>query len=371
MKVLFIFSLFLITVSFCVANSRLGVDPKRLYEYVDLNNNTVREWMTVNQILETVAECGKADQSRAQSHGGFFDVTDQQQVIRAPVYEFDYPTEMRNKQRVAAFAEKINIENVKKTIEDLSNYFTRYYTTDTGVQAAQYIYNKFVSYSNVNSRCTVRYYPHSWAQPSLIGRVAGKSSELVILGAHEDSIRSGSTPTLQAPGADDDASGTATVLETYRVMCSDPNYFPDYTLEFQTFSAEEVGLRGSQAIATDYANRGLKVVGMLQMDMTAYKNGNAAIITDYTNKKLTDFLIECAAAYTKGPWDRSTCGYACSDHASYDRVGYPAAFPFEATMSRSNSNIHTIRDTMNILNWPHAEEFVKLALGFMTELGTK
>jgi len=385
MKVLFIFSLFLLTVSFCVANSRLGVTPKRLYEYVDLNNRTVREWMTLDQILAIVAECGKADQSRAQAHGGFFDVTDTQEVVQAASLAIDYPKSLRFKTLVESnYIPKINMNFVTATITGLSAFLTRYYISDTGKDSAAWIYERYRSYIGSNSRCSVASHSHSWVQPSIIGRIQGKvSNELVIVGAHQDSIRTGNQPALQAPGADDDASGTATIMECFRLLCSDPNFYPDYTIEFHAYAAEEVGLRGSQAIANDYAarrgNNVITVVGMLQIDMDGYRAGDPAVITDYVDSPLTTFLrlvigngnSANPTGYCTIPFTTSTCGYACSDHASWYRANYPACFPFESTMSRSNPYIHTATDTLSRLDAALMQQFVRMVLGFIYELSHK
>lgn len=76
-------------------------------------------------------------------------------------------------------------------------------------------------------------------------------------------------PFLPAPGADDDASGTTSILSAFKSLVESgfkPTHSP---VEFQWASAEEGGLLGSNAIAQDYASRGVKVRAMLQMDMTA------------------------------------------------------------------------------------------------------
>lgn len=50
------------------------------------------------------------------------------------------------------------------------------------------------------------------------------------------------------------------------------------------YAPEKVGLNGSKEIARAYKNSGKKVVAVLQLDRTAYKNGSAALITDPTNR---------------------------------------------------------------------------------------
>jgi len=104
--------------------------------------------------------------------------------------------------------------------------------------------------------------------PSVIARIQGndddKAGTRIILGAHEDSV--GTSSTAKAPGADDDASGTSTVLEVFRVLAQS-QYKPNRTVEFHLYSAEEGGLKGSQAIAQAYYDLDIIVESMMQLDM--------------------------------------------------------------------------------------------------------
>ena len=132
-------------------------------------------------------------------------------------------------------------------------------------------------------------------------------------------------------GADDDASGSATVLEVFRILMKN-DFTPDRTVEFHAYAAEEVGLRGSAAVAKYYSDIGRDVVSMVQFDMVGFpKNTNTPIglTQDFVDSTLTAYVGKLINAYSIIPWESSTCGYACSDHASFQREGYPASFPFE------------------------------------------
>ena len=67
-------------------------------------------------------------------------------------------------------------------------------------------------------------------------------------------------------------------------------------MEFHAYAAEEVGLRGSQAIAQAYSALGRQVVSMLQLDMTCWPypevgdKAQIGVITDYTSPALTEFI---------------------------------------------------------------------------------
>jgi bacterial leucyl aminopeptidase len=69
-----------------------------------------------------------------------------------------------------------------------------------------------------------------------------------------------------APGADDDGSGTVTILEIYRGLLA-ANFTPTRTVEFHWYAAEEGGLLGSKEVARIYHERGVNVTAMLQVDL--------------------------------------------------------------------------------------------------------
>jgi leucyl aminopeptidase len=71
-------------------------------------------------------------------------------------------------------------------------------------------------------------------------------------------------PFLKAPGADDDGSGTITILEVFRSLVN-TGFRPLRPVEFHWYSGEEAGLLGSQDIAQKYAKRGVDVFAMIQV----------------------------------------------------------------------------------------------------------
>jgi leucyl aminopeptidase len=138
------------------------------------------------------------------------------------------------------------------------------------------------------------------------------------------------------------------------------------------YAAEEVGLRGSNAIAADFQARAVNVVGVLQLDMTNYKSSDSAfdiaIITDSTNAAQNQFIRDLIQTYQPSvTFANAACGYSCSDHASWTNKGFPASFPFEP---RSNPTIHTTGDTLaqSGNNASHAVKYSKIALSYVGEL---
>ncbi|MBC8369675.1 MAG: M20/M25/M40 family metallo-hydrolase [Planctomycetes bacterium] len=166
----------------------------------------------------------------------------------------------------------------------------------------------------------------------VIGEFIGTTdpSKIVVIGAHYDSINyAGSS--ASAPGADDDASGTAAVLEIARVLAQQQY---DYTIRFCAWSGEESGLLGSEAYAAHLQSIGANVIGMVQLDMIAYRapgdSRSVDFVTNDTDPGLNAFAMDAYQAYV--PSLPVTIGYlsgGTSDHRSFFQHGFPSTFPFE------------------------------------------
>jgi len=319
--------------------------------------------MTQESVYKLELECGAGR--------GFMDITDFQDLGSIPVQVFDIPTKIQHEAEVRPLLPLLSSKAVGESIAALSAFTTRYYRDVTGRQGAEWLYNQYRAYSSHRTDITVELFPHSWVQPSVIARIEGsgpQKDEIVVIGGHLDSISNGAT----APGADDDASGSSTVLEIFRVL-SGNNFKPLRTIEFHGYAAEEAGLLGSQDIASKYAAAGKKVVSMMQFDMTGYVRPGTTptigVVTDFTSPALTTFLRLLAATYIPTVSQTDTrCGYACSDHASWTRAGYLSSFPFEGLFGNSNPNIHTIRDILAHIDLEHSLAFAKLGLSYVVEL---
>lgn len=265
-------------------------------------------------------------------------------------------------------------KNLTNTITTLSAYKNRYYTSVTGADASKWLQSYWKELAAGRDDISVAAFRHaSWAQESVILTVQGTSEaqKIIVLGGHMDSIAGGGGNTV-APGADDNASGIAALTEAIRVLAAS-GYRPSKTLKFMAYAAEEVGLRGSQEIAASFKREGRNVVGALQLDMTNY-NGSPEdifLITDHTNASQNAFLASLVKTYTDYRLGETKCGYACSDHASWTKNGYPASFPFESSFNQDNPYIHSAKDTISQSGGHsrHALKFAKLAIAYLVELG--
>lgn len=211
-------------------------------------------------------------------------------------------------------------------------------------------------------------------QRSLRLTIPGKArpQEVVVLGGHFDSVNhSYFGNTKAAPGADDNASGSANLIEAVKVLKNSAQ--PERTLEFYWYAGEESGLLGSAEIAKAARAESKQVIGVLQLDMTLFPGSGEQVIglvSDYTSPWLRDVLTRLNDLYVKARFVDDQCGYACSDHASWHRQNFHAVIPFEAVTRTMNRNIHTDRDLIDSRSsFEHSNSFTKYAILFALVLG--
>jgi leucyl aminopeptidase len=299
-----------------------------------------------------------------------------EETVRAESAQTAAEYTINNQTNVNALLAETKEAEIFETITRLSTDFpNRRYNQPSGIDSANWIKNKWTQITAGRSDITVEFFNHPTTtspQPSIILTVQGTTlpNEVVVLGGHQDSINMNG-PTVNAPGADDDASGIASLTETIRVLVA-KNFRPERTVKFMAYAAEEIGLVGSNAIAGDFQARGVNVVGVLQLDMTNYKSADStfdiSIITDRTNAAQNQFIRDLIAAYQPSLIvANATCGYGCSDHSSWTAKGFPASFPFEP---RSNPAIHTTSDTLAQMgnSAAHSVKYANIALSYVGEL---
>ena len=182
---------------------------------------------------------------------------------------------------------------------------------------------------------------------------------MTILGAHQDSANY-LFPLLPAPGADDDCSGTVSILEAFRVLARSGYTPKDGPVEFHWYAAEEGGLLGSQAIAKYKKQQGAKIGAMLEFDMTAFIGRNATesigFIKTEADAALTDWAKNLSKEYVAIPAHvYELPAGAGSDYMSYTRLNYPAAFASEGNPlggdgfpGEFDPYVHTVDDTMDV-----------------------
>jgi len=250
---------------------------------------------------------------------------------------------------------------------------TRRHNSADGIRSAVWMGEKMEEYCRTYSTpevCSVRLFTHTRTpQRSVIGEIKGSNPNagIVIIGAHLDSI-AGSGINNRAPGADDDGSGTVTVMEAMRAIL-ESGARPVHTIEFQLYAAEEVGLWGSADIAARYRADRVNVHSMIQFDMngccapgrglTRGTRFNVCIDEAFTDAALNRRLQGYITALNTLPQGTFRYGRAASDHASFARNG------FAACHVKENVNyppIHSANDRYENIDFEYLDQFVRVAI---------
>jgi leucyl aminopeptidase len=295
-----------------------------------------------------------------------------------------FPSKVKLQSEVRPLLKNLSKDHLEEHLTKFTSFHTRYYKSDYGRQSSEWLLKTVrdtITDAGADEHgVTAEHFEHPWGQNSIIATIPGKSNETVVIGAHQDSINLWLPSVLPAPGADDDGSGTVTILEALRVLLSSKSVIKGEaanTIEFHWYSAEEGGLLGSQAIFSDYEKKGRVVKAMLQQDMTGFvqrtidagKPESVGVITDFVDPGLTVFIKKVIEEYCDIPWVETKCGYACSDHASASKAGYPSAFVIESAFGDSDDHIHGVDDQIKYLSFDHMLQHARMTLGLVYELG--
>ncbi|WP_170131726.1 M28 family peptidase [Aquicella lusitana] len=282
-------------------------------------------------------------------------------------YKIQYQNE------VNSLVREIDTAQIRRELSKLTHFPDRHLHSEDGARAAQWIRQqaKTLIASSERKDTELLLIPtegHS-KQPSVMMKIGKALSEPgIVIGAHLDTIDSVDE---SQPGADDGASGVATVLETARLLLNSHLQFnkPIYLV---WYAGSEAGKLGSQSVVQYFKRHHLPVDSVLQLDMTGYVGADGepqiGLADDSTDAGLTTFVADLVTAYVKLPVGVRRCGYACSDHVIWYQNGNRVAYPLETMDETSNPYVHKRRDTMDKLSLTHVRDFVKLSTAFAVEL---
>lgn len=266
--------------------------------------------------------------------------------------------------QVQSMVDAVSQTQLVADLTTLADFQTRYSYTNQCRLAGEWLGTEFE-----NLGYMVTYHEHDRTMaPNVIAEKPGISTqdEIVIICGHYDSVSL--QPLVLAPGADDNGTGSAAVLNAARVMAG--KYF-NRTIRFIAFSGEEEGLRGSQAYAQQVAAMGESIVGVINLDMIGYvysAPGDLEVIGNTASESLVDLFIDSSETYTTLSTNRLINGsITASDHASFWVQGYPALLGIEDYPVRY-PHYHTIQDTVDKVTPEFMTESVKAAVATVAHL---
>jgi hypothetical protein len=261
----------------------------------------------------------------------------------------------------------VSESTITSYIQGMQDFGTRYCTNANRDSVFRWVRQRFLDAGVTDVAFDSFQYGGTW-QKNVIATIPGTVNPTaeIIVGGHLDSY---SSNLLQAPGADDNASGTTAALEMARVLIQE-NYQPNVTLRFIGFAAEEVGLRGSAdyALKARQQNRDIKV--MMNYDMIGYRNQSQPdrdfYIVWYTGSEtFSNLHAVMATTYTTLTPVFTTSYRSSSDSWSFYQQSYKTVFCIERDFS---PYYHSPNDLIQYLDIPYSKEIIQAGLAMVLTL---
>lgn len=279
-------------------------------------------------------------------------------------------SEVRSKRAdpaIAALVARVSPDRLGRRITDLCSFATRW-TYSSGIgDVVTWLRNEFLAMGYADEAVRVQPFavPGAEQQLNVLCEHTGSEPSFVLVCAHYDSLSE--SPATSAPGADDNASGVAVLLEVAELVRSVQTR---RGVLFAAFGGEEQGLLGSSACAKIAAAEGWPLHAVVNLDMVAfqdprrpnlitveYDQGNSRPENDAAAKELGMVMAQAAADYTglsvqlTDIWN--------SDYMPFEAEGFPCIGVFEAG---ENPDYHTTGDTPNALDMTHLGEVTKMVI---------
>jgi hypothetical protein len=207
---------------------------------------------------------------------------------------------------------------------------------------------------------------------NVVAYLPGETAEYVVIGAHYDHLGLGDQHSLAPsmagtvhPGADDNASGTAGVIELARWFSKQPKQ--KRGILFLNFAGEELGLLGSQFYVEHPELPLTNAVAMINMDMIGrVRSGKIYVGGSDTGSTMRAMLDRVVPKYRLTVDYSDTSGYGSSDHTSFTTKGVPVLFFF----SGLHADYHKPSDTWDKIDAPDAVKVLALVSDAANQLRT-
>ena len=230
---------------------------------------------------------------------------------------------------IATLVESTSLANITSAIERLEAYGTRYVSTDSCAAAGLWIRERFIEYGyedvRLDSFRTQTWQDSVWAFNVLAFKSGSeRRSEHVILGGHYDSVTSENfdDPDAPAPGAEDNATGVAAVLEAARLLA---DIDTERNVVFACWSAEEEGLWGSRHFVAEAVADSMQIALYLNVDAIGYlapPEPDGFMMADTSALAVAAWMCDVALDHTGYSFEPVVQPLGASDHNSFWEAGY-------------------------------------------------
>jgi Tol biopolymer transport system component len=270
--------------------------------------------------------------------------------------------------RVRAAVADVSKDRVYRYSYDLYQFDSKYITQPGNAQAIEYLvatlrqwgYEPELQWFDPRPRGAPGTEPATVRTANVIAKLPGTvhPDVLYTVSSHFDSVERG-------PGADDNTSGTAALLEAARVLATRPQ---PATIHFAFFTGEESGLLGAREYVRRAVERGDRLVGALNNDMIGFANDQRLDNTiRYSNSGIRDIQHAAAFLFTDlitydAKYYRSTDAHAFYD-AYGDVVGGIGSYPI-----LGNPHYHQTHDVLETISHQLVTEVSKTTVATLIQL---
>lgn len=283
------------------------------------------------------------------------------------VFDIATPKAMSARNGAADLVATLDQAAYAADVEHLVSFHTRQSTSQDFHDAADWCEVQLSGLGYATNQVSVAM-PGGAQSSSVIATRPGTAadSKSVMVVAHLDSVNHVDGPASRAPGADDNASGSAGVLALARAMA--PHQF-EHDLTFILFGGEEQGLLGSdQFVDAMSAAERERTKAVVNMDMIGHVNTpSPTVLLEGASfgQDMIDALASAAAQYTSLGVQTSH-SFASSDHVPFLLSGITSTLTIEGADGANNA-IHTANDTLDRVDPAFAMEILKMNLGYLAE----
>ena len=288
----------------------------------------------------------------------------------------DFPVVTEEDPRIREMLNQVNMDSIEATVQYLQDYGQRLWNSDNAFAASDWIAGRMQSLGlEVEQQA---FYASTWlgsgqAAPNVIGIQRGTlyPDTYVVCGSHFDSFSWEAMSGGAAPGADDNATGVAAVLESARIMTQ---YEFEYSIVYCAYGCEEMGLYGSEAYASRCQQEGMDIIGYFNNDMNGYLNPGDQIHIDciYPNsvEPIGEYYMNVGSVYyPELPIRHVNFNEGDSDHTSFNNHGYMGIYPFEDYQNYS-PYIHTPNDLIgtSVNSFEMSQQYCQMNIACLAEI---
>lgn len=276
---------------------------------------------------------------------------------------------------------EINADSLRQTVVDLQNFGSRFALREGGnLEVAEYISQRLNNYGVTAAVDSFYQTGNHWLGghfeqyfynvKGILEAPHPVDDSIVIIGGHLDAISYNAAYQLlnYAPGADDNASGVAVMIEIARIFHLH-NFAPNRDIHFMGYDGEELGLFGGYADALKRNEAHEKVAIMLNNDMVSFQPDDDWKLTLHWYDNATDLVLRAAeicSQYTDIepfiPTEEENTNARASDSYAYYEYGFRPVFAIEHTFSTS---YHTDHDVVDSNNYPYHAHVTRYNLAML------